>query len=142
MVERVLTMCETAPAEVSEPLLILLRRFATESAREEARVFCDELVAEASVESVFSEPLPDENQHEPQFHESQLDEPEFPEPEFLEPEFFEAVPFHAWHRNPLVDYQSDESELQESELQESELPDFELKEFRRREPLLSDLLAA
>jgi hypothetical protein len=137
MVERVLTMCETAPAEVSEPLLILLRRFATESAREEARVFCDELVAEASVESVFSEPLPDEDQHEPQFHESQLDEPEFPEPEFPE-----AVPFHAWHRNPLVDYQSDESELQESELQESELPDFELKEFRRREPLLSDLLAA
>ena len=29
MVERVLTMCETAPAEVSDPLLILLRRFAT-----------------------------------------------------------------------------------------------------------------
>jgi len=26
--------------------LILLRRFATESAREEARLFCDELVAE------------------------------------------------------------------------------------------------
>ena len=50
MVERVLTMCETAPTEVSEPLLILLRRFATESAREEARVFCDELVAEAAAE--------------------------------------------------------------------------------------------
>jgi uncharacterized protein (DUF2336 family) len=142
MVERVLTMCETAPAEVSEPLLILLRRFATESAREEARVFCDELVAEVSVESAFSEPLPDEDQHEPQFQESQLDEPEFLEPEFPEPEFSEAVPFHAWHRNPLMDHQSDESELQESELQESELPDFELKEFRRREPLLSDLLAA
>jgi uncharacterized protein (DUF2336 family) len=41
MVERVLTMCESDAA--SEPLLILLRRFATESAREEARVFCDEL---------------------------------------------------------------------------------------------------
>lgn len=44
MVERVLTRCET-DAEISEPLLILLRRFATESAREEARVFCDELAA-------------------------------------------------------------------------------------------------
>ena len=27
-----------------EPLLTLLRRFATEAAREEARMFCDELV--------------------------------------------------------------------------------------------------
>jgi uncharacterized protein (DUF2336 family) len=45
MVERVLTRCET-DEDVSEPLLILLRRFATESAREEARVFCDELVAD------------------------------------------------------------------------------------------------
>jgi uncharacterized protein (DUF2336 family) len=48
MVERVLTMCET-DAVSSEPLLILLRRFATESAREEARVFCDELAMEASL---------------------------------------------------------------------------------------------
>lgn len=46
MVERVLTMCET-DADMSEPLLILLRRFASESAREEARVFCDELAAQA-----------------------------------------------------------------------------------------------
>lgn len=45
MVERVLTRCETDES-VSEPLLILLRRFATESAREEARVFCDELMAD------------------------------------------------------------------------------------------------
>ena len=45
MVERVLTHCATdRPA--AEPLLILLRRFATESAREEARLFCDELLAE------------------------------------------------------------------------------------------------
>src|SRR6201994_1166128 len=44
MVERVLTHCET-DGESAEPLLILLRRFATESAREEARMFCDELVA-------------------------------------------------------------------------------------------------
>lgn len=45
MVERVLTQCETSET-VSEPLLILLRRFAMESAREEARLFCDELAAE------------------------------------------------------------------------------------------------
>lgn len=48
MVERVLTHCETAP-DAAEPLLILLRRFATESAREEARLFCDELVAEEEI---------------------------------------------------------------------------------------------
>jgi len=45
MVERVLTRCET-DAETAEPLLVLLRRFATESAREEARLFCDELAGE------------------------------------------------------------------------------------------------
>ena len=45
MVERVLTHCETDGVS-AEPLLILLRRFATESAREEARMFCDELVAD------------------------------------------------------------------------------------------------
>jgi uncharacterized protein (DUF2336 family) len=45
MVERVLTHCET-DGQSAEPLLILLRRFATESAREEARMFCDELAAE------------------------------------------------------------------------------------------------
>jgi uncharacterized protein DUF2336 len=42
MVERVLTHCET-DRQAAEPLLILLRRFATESAREEARMFCEEL---------------------------------------------------------------------------------------------------
>lgn len=51
MVERVLTQCETA-ATVAEPLLILLRRFATESAREEARMFCDDLVAEDFVDTL------------------------------------------------------------------------------------------
>src|SRR5882762_4754363 len=45
MVERVLTHCAT-DRRAAEPLLILLRRFATESAREEARLFCDELLAE------------------------------------------------------------------------------------------------
>jgi uncharacterized protein (DUF2336 family) len=45
MVERVLTHCSTEH-DAAEPLLILLRRFATESAREEARRFCDEIMAE------------------------------------------------------------------------------------------------
>src|SRR5436305_15091213 len=48
MVERVLTRCET-DSDTAEPLLILLRRFATESAREEARLFCDELIADEAV---------------------------------------------------------------------------------------------
>ena len=46
MVERVLTQCETAPTPETEALLIMLRRFATESARDEARMFCDELLAD------------------------------------------------------------------------------------------------
>jgi uncharacterized protein (DUF2336 family) len=45
MVERVLTHCAT-DRQAAEPLLILLRRFATESARDEARAFCEELVAD------------------------------------------------------------------------------------------------
>ncbi len=48
MVERVLTHCETDRG-ATEPLLILLRRFATELAREEARLFCDELMAEEAI---------------------------------------------------------------------------------------------
>jgi uncharacterized protein (DUF2336 family) len=48
MVERVLTQCET-DGSATEQLLILLRRFATESAREEARLFCEELVAEETI---------------------------------------------------------------------------------------------
>jgi uncharacterized protein (DUF2336 family) len=47
-VERVLTHYET-DQQATEPLLILLRRFATESAREEARMFCSELIAEKAV---------------------------------------------------------------------------------------------
>ncbi|MES2750692.1 MAG: DUF2336 domain-containing protein [Pseudomonadota bacterium] len=52
MVERVLTQCETTTT-VAEPLLILLRRFAMESAREEARLFCDELAADDLVAAGF-----------------------------------------------------------------------------------------
>jgi uncharacterized protein (DUF2336 family) len=43
MVERVLTSCARMPASEVEPLMTLLRRYATEAAREEARLFCDEL---------------------------------------------------------------------------------------------------
>ena len=39
-----------------EPLLTLLRRFATEAAREEARLFCDELVGERRLERTRAAP--------------------------------------------------------------------------------------
>jgi uncharacterized protein (DUF2336 family) len=45
MVERVLTRCADEPMEDIEPLLTLLRRFAAEAAREEARLYCEEMVA-------------------------------------------------------------------------------------------------
>jgi len=45
IIERALTRCESDSAEEIEPLLTLLRRFAAEAARDEARLFCDELVA-------------------------------------------------------------------------------------------------
>jgi len=44
MVERVLAGCSAVSA-ADESLLALLRRFAVEAAREEARMFCDDLVA-------------------------------------------------------------------------------------------------
>jgi uncharacterized protein (DUF2336 family) len=47
MIERVLTSCAQDALGDVEPLLTLLRRFAAEAAREEARLFCDELVAQA-----------------------------------------------------------------------------------------------
>jgi uncharacterized protein (DUF2336 family) len=46
MVERVLTRCESEEFGELAPLMTLLHRFATEAAREEARLFCDELVAD------------------------------------------------------------------------------------------------
>ncbi|MDR3468706.1 MAG: DUF2336 domain-containing protein [Xanthobacteraceae bacterium] len=52
MVERVLTQCEMDP-ETAEPLLLLLRRFSTESAREEARLFGDELVADDTLAALY-----------------------------------------------------------------------------------------
>lgn len=51
VVERVLTSCEQ-DAATTESLLTLLRRFEMESAREEARVFCDELIASDTIHRV------------------------------------------------------------------------------------------
>jgi uncharacterized protein (DUF2336 family) len=45
MVERVLAACEAERNPDMASLLALLRRFAVEAAREEARMFCDDLVA-------------------------------------------------------------------------------------------------
>jgi hypothetical protein len=50
MVERVLTSCERTDLGDIEPLLILLRRFAAEAAREEARVYCDALIASDTID--------------------------------------------------------------------------------------------
>ncbi len=47
MIERVLTRCESGELDETGPLITLLHRFATEAARDEARLFCDELAAEA-----------------------------------------------------------------------------------------------
>jgi uncharacterized protein (DUF2336 family) len=46
MVERALTSCERCDLGDIEPLMILLRRFATEAANEDARINCEQLVAE------------------------------------------------------------------------------------------------
>jgi uncharacterized protein (DUF2336 family) len=46
IVERTLTRCAGEALEEIEPLLTLLRRYAAEAAREEARMFCDELVSD------------------------------------------------------------------------------------------------
>ena len=43
MVERVLAACDSADSGDFAPLITLLRPFATEAAREEARLFCDEI---------------------------------------------------------------------------------------------------
>ena len=50
IIERALTRCENETPDEIEPLLTLLRRFAAEAAREEARLFCDELVAQHRIE--------------------------------------------------------------------------------------------
>jgi uncharacterized protein (DUF2336 family) len=50
IIERVLTRCEFETLGEIEPLLTLLRRYAAEAAREEARMFCDELVADDRID--------------------------------------------------------------------------------------------
>jgi uncharacterized protein (DUF2336 family) len=49
MVERVLDACTRERGADTAPLLILLRRFAVEAAREEARLLCDDLAASRPV---------------------------------------------------------------------------------------------
>jgi len=58
MVERVLTSCERADVGDIEPLLILLRRFSAEAAREDARAYCDALIAD---DFEVEDPAPDEH---------------------------------------------------------------------------------
>jgi hypothetical protein len=47
MVERVLALCteQSEGQDAAEPLLSLLRRFPVDAARDEARMFCHDLVA-------------------------------------------------------------------------------------------------
>lgn len=49
IIERVLTRCESVSVDDVGPLLTLLRRYEAEAAREEARMFCEDLVASAAV---------------------------------------------------------------------------------------------
>jgi uncharacterized protein (DUF2336 family) len=50
IIERVLTCCEGEALDEIEPVLTLLRRYAAEAARDEARLFCDELVSDDRIE--------------------------------------------------------------------------------------------
>jgi len=52
MVERVLEACSAMRDESMVSLVALLRRFSVEAAREEARLFCDDLVAEGAIDAV------------------------------------------------------------------------------------------
>lgn len=54
MIERVLTRCAEDTLEV-EPLMTLLRRFAADAAREEARLFYQDLIADGRI--VIAEPI-------------------------------------------------------------------------------------
>jgi uncharacterized protein (DUF2336 family) len=57
MVERVLTRCERVALGDVAPLMTLLRRFATEAAREEARMFCEQLATGPAYDLVPPEQL-------------------------------------------------------------------------------------
>jgi hypothetical protein len=55
MIERVLTGCENEALDELAPLLTLLRRFATEAAREEARLLRDETLRDDTPSHDISE---------------------------------------------------------------------------------------
>ncbi|EKS27724.1 DUF2336 domain-containing protein [Afipia felis] len=50
MVERVLMQCENEVVSTHDPLLVLLRRFSVEAAREDARLFCDETATQVDAQ--------------------------------------------------------------------------------------------
>jgi uncharacterized protein (DUF2336 family) len=51
IVERVLARCANERIEDVEPLITLLRRFAAEAAREEARALCQKLAGDAAIKA-------------------------------------------------------------------------------------------
>jgi uncharacterized protein (DUF2336 family) len=55
VVERVLTGCAEKALGDIEPLMMLLRRFAAEAAREEARLFCDGMVQDREITPVLTD---------------------------------------------------------------------------------------
>jgi uncharacterized protein (DUF2336 family) len=55
MVERVLAACENADMSDVAPLITLLRRFASEAARDEARLFCDDEFAAEPLALAYSQ---------------------------------------------------------------------------------------
>jgi uncharacterized protein (DUF2336 family) len=59
MVERVLSACAAERSDAMASLLALLRRFSVEAARDEARMFCDDLVANDLIASPFVPQLED-----------------------------------------------------------------------------------
>ncbi len=65
MVERVLTRCADMSGVDIEPLMTLLRRFAAEAARDEARLLCDELVADEDIEEILAAHREDDHQTHP-----------------------------------------------------------------------------
>jgi uncharacterized protein (DUF2336 family) len=71
MVERVLTRCADHDGVDVEPLLTLLRRFAAEAAREEARLLCDELVSDDEFDRGYDNEAEFEDDHYEYDHEYQ-----------------------------------------------------------------------
>ena len=57
MIDRVLTRCAGETTDQLDPLLTLMRRFAVEAMREEARMYCDDLVASAALAPVADDRL-------------------------------------------------------------------------------------